>query len=129
MDEGLGFALIIPLFFILIPISISFVILYAILRDKKLSILGSIIGLPFAFWIAYAIPVSDGEGIMWHLMRIDIVGMSPFAPYIMAVSFGTLTAFMGLIVIKIMVRVSNLLNKNLENYREMKRKLISGRNG
>ncbi len=51
---------------------------------------------------------------MWHLMRIDIVGMSPFAPYIMAVSFGTLTAFMGLIVIKIIGHVFKLLSKNSE---------------
>ena len=95
MDDGLGFALIIPLFFLLIPISISFVILYAILRDKKLSILGSIIGLPFAFWIAYAIPVSDGEGIMWHLMRMGIVGMSPFASYIMAFYLACLRRLWG----------------------------------
>ena len=65
MDDGLGFALIIPLFLLLIPISISFVILYAILRDKKRSIVGSIVGLPFAFLAAFAIPVSDGEGIIW----------------------------------------------------------------
>ena len=114
MDEGLAFALIIPIFFILIPISISFVILYAILRDKKLSIAGSIIGLPLAFGIAYAIPISGGEGIIWYLMNIDIVAGSPFAPYIMAVFFGMFTAFMGLIATKIMVRVPNLLKKNLE---------------
>ena len=35
MDEGLGFALIIPVFFLLIPISISSIFLYIILRDKK----------------------------------------------------------------------------------------------
>jgi hypothetical protein len=114
LDEGLAFALIIPLFFLLIPISVSFVILYAILRDKKLSILGSIIGLPFAFWVAYAIPVSDGQGIMWHLMRIDIAALSGFDPFVMAVLFGMFTAFMGLTVIKIIGRVSRLLNKNSE---------------
>jgi hypothetical protein len=114
LDEGLAFALIIPLFFILIPISIAFVILYAILRDKKLSVAGSIIGLPIAFWVAYAIPVNDGEGIMWHLARIDIVAASPFAPYIAAAFFGMLTAFTGLIATKIMVSAPKLLNKNLE---------------
>ena len=108
MDDGLGFALIIPLFLLLIPISISFVILYAILRDKKRSIVGSIVGLPLAFLAAFAIPVSDGEGIIWNLMRIDIVALSSFAPYIMAVSFGMLTAFMGLIVIKAAGRVLKL---------------------
>jgi hypothetical protein len=102
LDEGLGFALIIPIFFLLIPISISFVFLYALLKDKKLSIIGSIIGLPIAFILAYAVPVSDGEGIIWYLARTDTVAVSPFAPYIIAVLFGMLTAFMGLIIIKIM---------------------------
>ncbi len=111
LEDGLGFALIIPLFLILIPMSISFVILYAILRDKKLSIVGSIIGMPLSFWILYVIPVSDGQGIMWHLMNMDRVAASPFAPYIMAAFFGMLTAFTGLIATKIMVRISNLLNK------------------
>lgn len=113
MDDGLGFALIIPIFFLLIPISISFVILYTILRDKKLSVVGSIIGLPCAFVVAYAIPVSDGEGIIWLLMRTDLVVQSSLAPYIMAVLFGMFTAFTGLIAIKIMGRIPNLLNKNL----------------
>src|SRR5665647_313499 len=108
LDDGLRFTLIIPLFLLLIPISISFVILYAILRDKKRSIVGSIVGLPLAFLAAFAIPVSDGEGIIGYLMRIDIVASSSFAPYIMAVSFGMLTAFMGLIVIKAAGRVLKL---------------------
>lgn len=101
MDEGLGFALILPVFFLLIPFSVSFAFLYAILKNKKLSIMGSIIGLPVAFVLAYTIPVSEGEGIIWHLARIDIVAASPFAPYIMAAFFGMLTASIGLIVIKI----------------------------
>jgi hypothetical protein len=112
LEEGLGFALIIPLFLILIPMSISFVILYAILRDKKLSIVGSIIGMPLSFLILYVIPVSDGQGIMWHLMNMDILAASPFAPYIMAVFFGMLTAFTGLIATKIMISIPNILNKN-----------------
>jgi hypothetical protein len=114
LDEGLAFALIIPIFFILIPISISLVILYAILRDKKLSIAGSIIGLPIAFLAAYAIPVSGGEGIIWHLMRIDIVAASSFAPFIMAAFFGMLVAFTGLIATRIIVNVPKLLNRYLE---------------
>ena len=43
-NEGLGYAIAFPLFLLLIPISISFIILYAILRDKKQSIVGTIIG-------------------------------------------------------------------------------------
>jgi hypothetical protein len=115
LDEGLGFALIIPIFFLLIPISISSIILYIILRDKKMSILGSIIGLPFAFWIAYSIAVSNGEGIIWHLVRIDVIAMSPFAPYIMAILFGMLTAFMGLIFIKTTGHVFKITKRNSEN--------------
>jgi len=101
LNEGLGYAIAFPLFLLLIPISISFVILYAILRDKKQSFVGSILGLICAFVVAYAIPVYDGQGIIWHLVRIDIVGQSPLAPFIMAVFFGMITAFMGLIVIKL----------------------------
>jgi hypothetical protein len=115
LDEGLGFALILPVFFLLIPISISFALLYAILRNKKLSIAGSIVGLPVAFMLVYTIPVSEGEGIIWHLARIDIVAASPFAPYIMAAFFGMLTAFMGLIVIKIIGFVSGLLDEHAES--------------
>ena len=114
MDEGLGFALIIPVFFLLIPISISSIFLYIILRDKKVSILGSIIGLPFAFWIAYSIAVSEGEGIMWHLVHMDIISMSPLAPYIMAILFGMLTAFIGLIIIKVGGFVFKKTNFNSE---------------
>ena len=100
MDEGLGYAIALPLFLLLIPISISFVILYAILRDKKLSIVGSIIGFLGAFVVAYAIPACDQGGIIWLLMRIDIVAQSPLAPLVMAAFFGILTAFIGLIAIK-----------------------------
>jgi hypothetical protein len=101
LDDGLGFALIIPIFFLLIPISISFIILYAILRSKKMSIIGSIIGLPCAFLLAFYVPVSEGQGIMWVIMNTDTVGSSSFAPYTMALLFGILTAFTGLILIKI----------------------------
>ena len=100
LNDGLGYALVFPLFILLIPISISLVILYVILRDKKQSFVGSIIGLIGAFVVAFAIPVHDGEGIIWLLMDVDIVGQSPLAPFIMAVFFGMLTAFMGFIVIK-----------------------------
>ena len=101
MNDGLGYAIALPLFLLLIPISIAFVILYVILRDKKQSFVGSILGLIGAFVVAYAIPVHDGEGIIWLLMDIDIVAQSPLAPFIMAVFFGMLAAFIGLIVIKI----------------------------
>lgn len=100
MDEGLGYALVIPIFFLLIPISISVVILYIITKDKKSSIIWSIIGLPCAFLLAYLVPVSAGQGIMWVIMNTDIVSQSSFAPFLMAILFGILTAFIGLILIR-----------------------------
>lgn len=101
MNYGLGYALVFPLFILLISISISFVILYVILRDKKQSFVRSILGLIGAFVVAFAIPVCDQGGFIWLLMRTDIVGHSPLAPFIMAVFFGILAATIGLIVIKI----------------------------
>ncbi|MCZ7380553.1 MAG: hypothetical protein O8C64_03130 [Candidatus Methanoperedens sp.] len=103
MDEGLGFALV-PIFVIVLPIVISSFILYFILRNKKMSIVGSIIGFIGAFVIGFVIPVRDGQGIIWHLMRIDIIAQSTLAPIVMVIFFGLLTAFTGLIVIKIFRR-------------------------
>ena len=101
LNEGLGYAIAFPLFLLLIPISISFIILYAILRDKKQSIMGTIIGFLGAFVVAYVIPVCDQGGIIWLILSIDIIAQSSLAPFIMAVFFGMLAAFIGLIVIKI----------------------------
>ncbi len=103
MDEGLGFALI-PIFVIVLPIVISSLILYFILRNKKMSIIGSIIGFIGAFVIGFAVPVRDGEGIIWFLMRLDIVAQSSLAPFVMAIFSGLLTVLTGLIVIKIFRR-------------------------
>jgi hypothetical protein len=115
LDDGLGFALIIPIFFLLIPISISFIILYVILKSKNMSIVGSIIGLPCAFLLAFFVPVSEGQGIMWVIMNTDIIGLSSFAPYLMAVLFGILTAFIGLILIKIGKLSRIILNTALKH--------------
>jgi len=103
MDDGLGFALI-PIFVIVLPIVISSFILYFISRNKKMSIIGSIIGFIGAFIIGFAIPVRDGQGIIWLLMRIDIMAQSSFAPFIMVIFLSLLTAFTGLIVIRIFPR-------------------------
>jgi hypothetical protein len=115
LDEGLGFVLMFPVFYLLIPVSISFALLYVILKNKKLSIVGSIIGLPLAFVLAYVIPLRDGESIIWHLACIDIVAASPFVPYIMATFYGMLTAFIGLIVIEAIDSVSGLLDRQAES--------------
>jgi len=104
MDEGLLLVLTVPTFLIVLPIVISSFILYFILRNKKMSIIGSIIGFIGAFVIGYAIPVRDGQGIIWLLMRIDTVAQSSLAPFVMAIFSGLLTALTGLIVIKIFRR-------------------------
>jgi hypothetical protein len=103
MDEGLGFALV-PIFVIVLPIVISSLILYFILKNKKMSIVGSIIGFIGAFVIGFAIPVRDGQGIIWLFMRTDILAQSSLAPFVMVIFVGLLTAFTGLIVIKIFRR-------------------------
>jgi hypothetical protein len=64
----------------LIPISISVVILYIITKDKKSSIIWSIIGLPCAFLLDYLVPVSEGQGIIWVIMNTNIIAQSDFAP-------------------------------------------------
>lgn len=84
MDEGLGYAILTLLFLYLIPVAISFVVLYTITRNIKTSISGSVIGLIGAFIVRYVIPVWDGMGIIQNLFV-----------------FGLLMAFMGFIVIKI----------------------------
>ena len=101
MDDGLGYALVIPLFILLIPISIPVVILYIITKNKKSSIIWSIVGLPCAFQLAFFVPVSQGQGIMWAIMKTNLIAQSEFAPFIMAVLFGILTAIAGLILMKI----------------------------
>ena len=104
MDEGLSLVIAMVLTLLLIPIAISFFVLYAILRNKKRSLIGSIIGFMGAFVIGFAIPVSDGQSIIWFLMRMDMIAPSSLAPLVMAAFFGLLTAFTGLIVIKIFWR-------------------------
>ncbi len=104
MDEGLLLVLIVPTFVIVLPIVISSFILYFILRNKKMSIIGSIMGFIGAFVIGYAVPVRDGQGIIWLLMCLDMVAQSSLAPFVMAIFSGLLTALTGLIVIKIFRR-------------------------
>jgi hypothetical protein len=52
---------------------------------------------------------------MWVIVNSDIIGSSSFAPYIMAVLFGILTAFTGLILIKIGQRCRTRLNNALKH--------------
>ncbi len=54
--------------------------------------------------IGFAIPVLDGQSIIWFLMRMDMIAQSSLAPLVMATFFGLLTAFTGLIIIKIFWR-------------------------
>lgn len=102
MDEGLGFAQV-PIFVIVLPIVISSIILYFMLRNKKMSIVGSTFGFIGAFVIGFAIP-GDGQGIIWLLMRTDLLVHSSSAPLALVIFFGLLSAFTGLIVIKVFRR-------------------------
>ncbi len=93
MDEGLLLVLTVPTFVIVLPIVISSFILYFILRDKKNSIIGSIIGFIGAAIIGY------GLQVYWYVAQI--IGLSLYGPFVTVILSGTLTAFIGLIIIKI----------------------------
>ena len=96
MDEGLLFVLIVPTFVIILPIVISFLILNFILRNKKLSIAGSIIGFIGTIIVGYIL------GLIWYIAQI--VGSSQLVPFLILIVSIMLTAFMGLTVIKIFQR-------------------------
>lgn len=96
MDEGLALVLAIPTFVVIIPIVISFFILYFILRNKKMSIIGSIIGFVCTIIIGYVF------GLIWYIAQI--FGDLPSVTFIIPIVSGMMTAFMGLIVIKIFQR-------------------------
>ena len=69
---------------------------YTITKDKKRSIVGTIIGYIGAFVIGFTIPVWNGEGIIWLL-----TSGSWSSPYIMTIVLGSMTTFIGLIVLQI----------------------------
>ncbi len=94
MDEGMLFVLIVPTFVIILPIVVSFIILNFILRNKKLSIVGSIIGFTGTIIVGYVLKTFQ------YIMQITGIS-SPFI--ILALSI-TLTALIGLIIIKIFRR-------------------------
>lgn len=93
MDEGLLLVLIVPTFVIVLPIVISSFILYFVLRDKKNSIIGSIIGFTGAAIIGY------GLQVFWNIAQIN--GLSSFAPFVILILSSILTALIGWIIIKI----------------------------
>lgn len=93
MDEGLGFVLIVPIFVIVLPIVISSFILYFILRNKKLSIAGSIIGFIGTVIIGY----------IFQLFLYLTQGL-PYAPFVILIISSILTALVGLTIIKIFRR-------------------------
>lgn len=102
MDEGLLFVLIVPTFVIIIPIVISSLILYFILRNKKMSIIGSIIGFICTIIVGYVF------GLIWYIAQI--FGDSRFDMLLIPIVSGVLTSFMGLIIIKIFQRLKTIFN-------------------
>lgn len=97
MDEGLLFVLIIPTFVIILPIVISSLILYLILRNKKISIVGSVIGFVGTIIVGYVF------GLIWYILQI--FGGSRLDMFLVPIVSGIMTAFMGLIIIKIFRRI------------------------
>lgn len=93
MDEGLLFALAVPTV-ILLSIVISFLILYTILGNKKLGIIGSIIGFICVIMFGYVLQTFQ------YVMQI--IGISN--PFIILILSIIMTAFIGLIIIKIFRR-------------------------
>jgi hypothetical protein len=119
MDEGLGFALV-PIFVIVLSIVISSFILYFILRNKKMSIIGSIIGFIGTIIVGYIF------GLIWYIAQI--VGGSQLAPFLILIVSSMLTAFMGLIVIKIFGRLKTVVNAkfNKRGKNMTRKKMIIG---
>jgi hypothetical protein len=119
MDEGLGFALV-PIFVIVLPIVLSSFILYFILRNKKMSIVGSIIGFIGTIIVGYIF------GFIWYIAQI--VGSSQLAPFLILIVSIMLTAFMGLIAIKIFLSLKTIFNMNFDKRSEnmTRKKLIIG---
>lgn len=106
MDEGLLFVLIVPTFIIILPIVISSFILYFILRNKKMSIIGSIIGFIGTIIVGYIF------GLIWYATQIfaQIFEGSRLDMFLIPIVSGMLTAFMGLIIIKIFQRLKTIFN-------------------
>lgn len=103
MDEGLLLVLIVPTFVIIIPIVISSLILYFILRNKKMSIIGSIIGFICTIIVGYVF------GLIWYIAQIFVDPR--FNMHFIPIVSGVLTAFMGLIIIKIFQRLKTIFIK------------------
>lgn len=101
MDEGLLFVLIVPTFVIILPIIISSFILYFIVRNKKVSIIGSIIGFIGTFVVGYIF------GLIWYIAQI--FGGSRLDMFLIPIVSGILTAFMGLIAIKIYIKTTKAI--------------------
>ena len=103
MDEGLLLVLTVPTFVIIIPIVISSLILYFILRNKKMSIIGSIIGFICTIIVGYVF------GLIWY---IALIFVDPrFNMHFIPIVSGVLTAFIGLIIIKIFQRLKTIFIK------------------
>lgn len=102
MDEGLEFVVIILIFVIVLPIVISSFILYFILRNKSASIIGSIIGFICTFIVGYIF------GLIWYI-HAQITGGSQLDPFLIIIVSSMLTAFMGLIFIKIYFKMAKAI--------------------
>jgi hypothetical protein len=98
MDGGLLyglFELFLLLIIIVLPIIISFIIFYHISKNKRVSAIGSIIGIIGTLVIGY------GAGLFWVVIRLTGASDFPLAPIMMSISMIIGTILIGLVVVKL----------------------------
>ncbi|HEY9205533.1 MAG TPA: hypothetical protein VIO58_06385 [Candidatus Methanoperedens sp.] len=108
MDAGLIyglFELFMLLIIIVLPIIISFIIFYHISKNKRVSIIGSIIGIIGTLVIGY------GAGAIWIVIRLTGASHFPLAPIINSISMIIGTLLIGLVFIKLVPHLDNLPKK------------------
>ena len=83
------------LILIVLPIIISFILFYRISKNKRVSVIGSIIGIIGTLVIGY------GEGLFLVVLRSTGALDFPLAPIITSVSINIGTILIGLVVVKL----------------------------
>ncbi len=98
MDGGLLyglFELFMLLIIIVLPIIISYIIFYRVSKNKRVSAIGSIIGIIGTLVIGY------GGGVFWIVIRLTGASDFPLAPMMMSISMIIGTILIGFAFIKL----------------------------
>lgn len=109
MDAGLLyglFELLMLLIIIVLPIIISFIIFYRVSKNKRVSAIGSIIGIIGTLVIGY------GVGVFWIIIRLTGASDFPLAPIMMSISMIIGTILIGFAFIKL-VRILITLARSI----------------